>query len=118
MTNGGPVGRFLAFIPFKAHGAEYLTNVIIKFLSDNDIPISDCRGESYDSAANMSGQYAGLQAKFKEFNKYAEYIPCAGHSLNLVGVKAVECNTQVVRFFNLIERLYIFFQPLRIGGNN
>ena len=32
----------------------------------------------------MSGKYSGLQARLKEMNKLAIYVPCVGHSLNLV----------------------------------
>jgi hypothetical protein len=35
----------------------------------------------------MSGHYSGLT----EQNKYALYVPYAGHSINLVGVQAVDC---------------------------
>ncbi|CAK1586251.1 unnamed protein product [Parnassius mnemosyne] len=57
----------------------------------------------------MSGQYSGLQARLKEINQYAEYIPCSGHSLNLVGVRAAECNLQITSFFSLLQKLYAFF---------
>ena len=43
----------------------------------------DCRGQSYDNASNMSGQYNGMQAHFKKVNPLA--IPCAAHSLNFWG---------------------------------
>lgn len=105
----GPIERFLTFIPIEAHGAEYLANIVINFLKDNNIPINDCRGQSYDNAANMSGQYSGLQARFKKCNKYAEYIPCSGHSLNLVGIKAAECNLNVTAFFSYVQKLFVFF---------
>lgn len=29
---------------------------------------------------NMSGQYSGLQARIKEINPLADYIPCSAHS--------------------------------------
>jgi hypothetical protein len=36
----------------------------------------------------MSGQYNGLQARIKALNEKSKYVPCGGHSLNLVGLKA------------------------------
>ncbi|XP_023247673.1 uncharacterized protein LOC111643719 [Copidosoma floridanum] len=101
----GPVERFLTFIPIEGHGAEYLSTVIIDFLEKNDLNIKDCRGQSYDNASNMSGRYSGLQARIKQLNKYAEYIPCAAHSLNLVGVKAAECVQPVVAWRILLVEL-------------
>lgn len=109
VNNEGPIERFLQYIPIESHKSEYLTDTVINFLEKNEINIHDCRGQSYDNAANMSGQYTGLQARLKEVNSYAEYVPCAGHSLNLVGVKAAECCLEVIQFFNLIQKLYTFF---------
>jgi len=39
----------------------------------------------------MSVVYFGLQARVIEINPFAVYIPCAAHSLNLVGSCAGEC---------------------------
>lgn len=38
----------------------------------------------------MSCQYNGLQARIKALNEKAKYVPCGGHSLNLVGLKAAK----------------------------
>lgn len=104
-----PKERFLQFIPIHGHNAEHLTEVVTHFLETNNIDILNCRGQSYDNAANMSGRCSGLQAKIKELNKYAEYVPCAGHSLNLVGVHAVKCVSTVTIYFDVVQNLYTFF---------
>ena len=109
VTDEGPVARFFMFIPIEKHNAEYLFNIITKFIEENDININDCRGQSYDNASNMSGRYVGLQARIRDVNQYANYIPCAAHSLNLVGTLAAECVPQVVSFFSLVQKLYTFF---------
>ncbi|XP_069494240.1 zinc finger MYM-type protein 1-like [Ambystoma mexicanum] len=109
VKDDAPKERFLEFLPIHGHGAEYLADVVVQFLKGAGIPISDCRGQSYDNASNMAGQYSGLQARIKEINKFAVYVPCAGHSLNLVGVKAAECNMQVVSYFDFVQHLYTFF---------
>lgn len=79
------------------------------FLKENKIPLSNCRGQSYDNASNMSGRYTGLQARIHELNEFAIYVPCAGHSLNLVGVKSAECCLQSIKFFDFVQHLYTFF---------
>ncbi|KAL4090007.1 hypothetical protein QTP88_024920 [Uroleucon formosanum] len=48
-------------------------------------------GQTYDNAMNMSGQYSGLQARIKEINPLADFIPCSAHSLNLIGTCAASC---------------------------
>ncbi|XP_065651224.1 uncharacterized protein LOC136079416 [Hydra vulgaris] len=57
----------------------------------------------------MSGKYNGLQSKILKNNKLASWIPCATHSLNLVGKAAAECCTAAVEFFDFLEQLYGFF---------
>ncbi|EFN79781.1 hypothetical protein EAI_00042, partial [Harpegnathos saltator] len=59
--------------------------------------------------ANMSSSYKGLQAKLKEYSPTAVYVPCAAHSLNLVGVHAVYCNTEVISYFDFLQKSYTFF---------
>ena len=54
----------------------------------------------------MSGMYNGLQAKVAAKNNLAAWIPCAGHSLNLVVKAAAECCTAAVSFFDILECVY------------
>jgi hypothetical protein len=87
VKNVVPKERFLQFFPIHGHKANHLADVT-SFLKDNNISLMNCRGQSYDNAANMPGHFSGLQARLKEQNKYyALYVPCAGHSINLVGVQ-------------------------------
>lgn len=105
----GPVERFVKFLDMEGHTAEQLAQSLLNFLSESGIDIKDCRGQSYDNASNMSGKYSGLQARIKEINMYAEYIPCLAHSLNLVAKCAAECCTEASSFFNFVDNLYTFF---------
>ena len=57
----------------------------------------------------MAGPYNGLQAKVKNLCKYAEFVPCFGHSLNLVEICAAESCPQAVIFFTLLASLFSFF---------
>ena len=56
----------------------------------------------------MAGKYNGLQAKVKEECSYAEFIPCYGHSLNLVGTACADCTKQSLLFFNLLGNIHTF----------
>lgn len=47
-------------------------------------------GCSFDGAANMSGQYNGLQAKLKQDNVDIQYVHCYAHALNLVMTDSTE----------------------------
>ena len=105
---GKPLERFLKFVPIRGHGAEDLAGQAIKTFQELEINLKNCRGQSFDSAANMPGKYSGLQARIKEINPSAEYIPCAGHSLNLVGVASVKCCLKAVKFFDVLQAIYAF----------
>lgn len=109
-VDGKPTERFINFIPIQSHTGQSLANVVLHYLcNDCGIDFTKCRGQSYDNAANMSGRYNGMQQKILEKNKYASYIPCAGHSLNLVGRASVDCCLTAVNFFAILHQLYTFF---------
>ena len=57
----------------------------------------------------MSGKYSGLQARIRERNSLADYIPCFTRSLNLVSHSAVDNISAASKFFELIENVYCFF---------
>ena len=57
----------------------------------------------------MSGKYKGMQRKVLEVNNLAIYVPCAAHSLNLVGRSAVDCCLEAVKFFGTVQNIYTFF---------
>lgn len=61
--NGSPVERFLKFLENTGHKSAEMQDSILRLLSDLDISLEDCRGQSYDNASNMSGVYSGLQAR-------------------------------------------------------
>lgn len=106
---GNPIERFLKFIPIHGHSSQHLQEVVVNTLQDLGIDLKYCRGQSYDNASNMSGRYSGLQARLKKNFPLIEYVPCAAHSLNLVGTNAAESCSSAVSFFGLVQSLYNFF---------
>lgn len=104
-----PVERFLQFIPITAHTGDYLSDIVLNFIEKHEINLKDCRGQAYDNASNMSGQYNGLQSRILATNSLATFIPCAAHSLNLVGSNVVSTNPKACEFFSFVENLYLYF---------
>jgi hypothetical protein len=96
---GVAVERFVKFQPISGHDAATLENAVLQTVADMELSISNCRGQSYDNATNMSGVYSGLQARIKSLNALADFVPCYNHSLNLVGTSAAECCIDAVSFF-------------------
>lgn len=108
-TAGTAVERFLYFVENVGHKNEEMENCIMENLINLNLNLEDCRGQSYDNASNMSGVYNGLQARIKLKNNLAMYVPCAAHSLNLIGESAAEFCLEATKLFMFIQNLYNFF---------
>ncbi|KAK9954687.1 hypothetical protein ABG768_016736 [Culter alburnus] len=100
---------FLGFEKTSDTSAGELESKILNSITKNGFNISKCRGQGYDGAANMSGIYAGVQARIKEKEPLATYVHCAAHNLNLVLNDAVKNIPEVAQFYDTIEHLYVFF---------
>ena len=70
-------------MPNQSHKAQDMLYASVEFLNEHGIDMSQCRGQSYDNVATMSGWYNGLQAEVAAENNLAAWIPCAG-LLNLM----------------------------------
>ncbi|CAH2315228.1 zinc finger MYM-type 1-like [Pelobates cultripes] len=100
---------FLGFFPVAEKTAAELTENILQHLEEDGLDISLCRGQGYDNAATMAGIHGGVQAKIKEINPKALFMPCANHSLNLCGLHSFGSVVSCVTFFGTLERVYSFF---------
>ncbi|XP_072155141.1 uncharacterized protein [Bemisia tabaci] len=107
-TTGIPEERFLTFIENCGHTGEEMAESVLKYLAFVDLSIEDCRGQSYDNAANMSGKFKGLQARLKAANSVITYVPCALHSMNLSGSSAAESCKMTVVYFDFLQSVYNF----------
>lgn len=101
--------RLVGLFPIKDHQGQSMYKVLDDFLEKNELDIMNIRGQSYDNASNMSGQFKGVQSYVKNKNPLAVFVPCTAHSLNLVGVNSVNCCTEAVNFFDFVQQLYNFF---------
>lgn len=57
----------------------------------------------------MARKYKGVQARIIKVNKFAYFVPCSSHSLNLVGVHAASVSSTMMTFFGIIQYLFVFF---------
>ena len=56
------VERFLKFTDSNGqHDAESIINYILRTLTEYDINLDNCRGQSYDKASNLSGNILGYK---------------------------------------------------------
>ena len=84
-------------------------NKIQQILGKHKLSLENIHSQSYDNAFNMKGSEKELQALFKNINRYADYVLCATHSLNLVGEKALSTVPEAVDYFGILQELYVFF---------
>jgi len=86
-----------------------MTEIILQKLRKLDISLDDMRGQGYDNGANMRGYKNGVQARIRNLNSRAFYVPCNAHSLNLVLNDSANCCLDAVSFFDIIQEMYTFF---------
>uniref|UniRef100_A0A2S2PS81 Zinc finger MYM-type protein 1 n=1 Tax=Schizaphis graminum TaxID=13262 RepID=A0A2S2PS81_SCHGA len=104
------VESFLGFIRvYKKTGETLSEDIINSIILQNYLSLNDCRGQSYDNGANMTGKSKGMQAKILSKNDLAVFIPCSAHCLNLIGVNATKSIFEIESFFGIIQKLFNFF---------
>ncbi|XP_021991725.2 zinc finger MYM-type protein 1-like [Helianthus annuus] len=64
--------------------------------------VSKIRGQGYDGASNMRGEWNGLQALVREYSPYAFYVHCFAHRLQLALVCVSRDVTPVHQFFSYL----------------
>lgn len=76
--------EFIAFLHCKwgLSGAQ-LSKLILDYLHELTLSISDCRGQGYDGAGSVAGHINGLSAHILKLNPKALYTHCFSHRLNL-----------------------------------
>ncbi|XP_022871640.1 zinc finger MYM-type protein 1-like [Olea europaea var. sylvestris] len=82
--------------------AQSLKDVIDAMFSTHGLSISSLRGQGYDGASNMSGEFNGLKALILRENPYAMYIHCFAHQLQLAVVSVAHRNVMLSDLFNML----------------
>lgn len=107
--NGAIKESFLHFECAERLDAAGLTEKIVHLLERHGLDYKKhLIGQAYDGAAVMSGKHSGVQARIREHAKYAFYVHCSAHCLNLVLVDAVKAVPEAEEFFALLQSLYVF----------
>ncbi|KAK1621256.1 hypothetical protein QYE76_026773 [Lolium multiflorum] len=79
--------------------AATLKEELCAVLDYHKLDVQNIRGQGYDGASNMRGEWNGLQQKFKQECPYAYYVHCFAHQLQLSLVAASKEVTEVHNFF-------------------
>jgi hypothetical protein len=92
--------RFFDIVQVKDTSALTLKDKISDVLSQNCLDIQSIRGQGYDGASNMRGEWKGLQALFLNECSCAYYVHCFAHRLQLALVAASREVIVIHQFFS------------------
>ena len=101
--------RFLKFVDCNKKTGADIAALILEMLKNNNIPFDNCRGQGYDNAANLSGNYNGIQSHLRKENSLCIFSPCGCHSLNLCGADSAVSCTEAITFFGIVQTVYNLF---------
>ncbi|KAF0713428.1 Uncharacterized protein FWK35_00030863, partial [Aphis craccivora] len=99
---------FLGFYRTDKTDGETLVNLIKQFLQTNNLSIQNIRGQCYDDAASVRGSYKVVQSRIRSENKFAIYVHCYAHILNLCLVDLSKQSSFVRNTFGTLQTLYSF----------
>jgi len=91
--------RFLDIVHVHDTTSATLKQELCSVLSFHKLDVHNIRGQGYDGASNMRGEWNGLQAKFAADCPYAYYVHCFAHQLQLALVAASKEVPEVLNFF-------------------
>ena len=74
---------FIGLYQVDSIGANSLVRAIMDTLIRLNLSISDCRGQCYDGASNMSGCKNGVATQIIANEKWEIFIHCHAHAFNL-----------------------------------
>ncbi|XP_044355557.1 52 kDa repressor of the inhibitor of the protein kinase isoform X3 [Triticum aestivum] len=97
--------KFVGVVHVEETTSSYLKSCIDLLFSQLGLNLEQVRGQGYDGASNMSGEFNGLQAKIMNENKSAYYVHCFAHKLNLVVVAIAKKIFEVGDFFDMVSVL-------------
>ena len=95
--------RFLGLKQVKETSAAALKSAFVEMLASHNLPTARMRGQGYDGASNMRGEFNGLQKLIRDDNPCAFYVLCFAHQLQLIVAAISECCSGIKDFFDHVN---------------
>ncbi|XP_057496717.1 uncharacterized protein LOC130781532 [Actinidia eriantha] len=104
-AKGHVIECFLGLEHVTSTTASSLKEAIESLFCRCKLSISKLRGQGYDGASNMRGEFKGLKTLILQENQNAYYVHCFAHQLQLALVAVAKKHYDVSWFFNLISNV-------------
>ncbi|XP_042374444.1 zinc finger MYM-type protein 1-like [Zingiber officinale] len=102
---GQVIERFLAIVHVSDTSSRSLKDAIDALFAKHGLSLSRLRGQGYDGASNMRGEFNGLKSLILQENPYASYIHCFSHQLQLVIIAVAKSNLNASDFFYYVTMI-------------
>ncbi|XP_042388051.1 zinc finger MYM-type protein 1-like [Zingiber officinale] len=100
--HGEVIERFMTIVYVATTTTACLKEAIDSLFAKYGLLVARLRGQGYDGASNMSGEFNGLKSLIMKENLYALYVHCFAHQLQLVVVAVAQANQYVCDFMWII----------------
>ncbi|ESR60034.1 hypothetical protein CICLE_v10017601mg [Citrus x clementina] len=103
--SGQVVEHFIGIEQVGSTTAQSLKEAIDRLFSRHGLSMSRVRGQGYDGASNMQGEFNGLKTIILRENECAYYIHCFAHQLQLALIVVAKNHIQIESFFAIIANV-------------
>ncbi|KAK9064773.1 hypothetical protein SSX86_016155 [Deinandra increscens subsp. villosa] len=102
----GPVKeRFIGLVHVMETSALSLKSAVDELFARYNLSLTKVRGQGYDGASNMAGEFNGLKALILKENSSAYFVHCFAHQLQLVIVALANNHDELYKFFQEVSNL-------------
>ena len=97
--------RFVGLSHVKETSSSTLKDAIDDLFSKHGLSLKKVRGQGYDGANNMKGEFNGLRSLILRESRSAYYVHYFAHQLQLVVVAVAKKHFEVGEFFDMVHVL-------------
>lgn len=102
---GNVIERFMGIVHVANTNALSLKEAMKNLLCQLGLSMSRLRGQGYDGASNMQGEFNGLKALILKENSCAYYVHCFAHQLQLALVAVAKNHEDISMLFYIVTKV-------------